>query len=389
MDKMFVYADNAATTRVDPRVRDKMLPYYCEGYGNPSSLYKLGRDAAVAIEEARRSVAAVINADPREICFTSGGTESDNYALRGMMHSRQAKGRKHLITTVIEHPAILRTCDALEKEGFTVTRLPVDSTGLVSLEELNNAITDDTLLVSVMAANNEVGTIEPIAGIGKLCHDRGVYFHTDAVQAYGHIPLDVQAMNIDLLSLSGHKIHGPKGTGALYIRSGVLPQTFITGGGQERNRRSGTENVPSIVGLGEAARLMHEEMAEESVRVRALSDRLIKGILENIPEVILTGHPTNRLPGNCSFAISAIEGESMVLLLDHEGICASTGSACSTGSLDPSHVLLGIGLSHEVSHGSLRLTLGRFTTEEQVDYILEKLPQIVARLRAMSPVWHG
>ena len=386
MDNRIVYADNAATTQVDPRVIDKMLPYFSTGYGNASSLYALGQSAHTALEEARKNVAAVIGAQPREIFFTSGGTESDNYALRGMMHSRRAGGRKHLITTTIEHPAILQTCKALEKEGFRVTYLPVDHYGLVDLEALDKAICEDTLLVSVMAANNEIGTIEPIAEIGKLCHDRGVYFHTDAVQAYGHIPLDVQAMNIDLLSLSSHKINGPKGVGAIYIRSGLQPETFITGGGQEKGRRSGTENIPGIVGLGEAARLKQAEMAEESARVRALQRRLIDGVLR-IPQTILTGHPTQRLPGNCSFAISSIEGESLVLFLDHEGVCASTGSACSTGSLDPSHVLMGIGLAHEVAHGSLRLTLGRFSTEEDVDHILEVLPRIVERLRSMSPVW--
>lgn len=386
MDNRIVYADNAATTQVDPRVIDKMLPYFSTGYGNASSLYALGQSAHTALEEARKNVAAVIGAQPREIFFTSGGTESDNYALRGMMHSRRAGGRKHLITTTIEHPAILQTCKALEKEGFRVTYLPVDHYGLVDLEALDKAICEDTLLVSVMAANNEIGTIEPIAEIGRLCHDRGVYFHTDAVQAYGHIPLDVQAMNIDLLSLSSHKINGPKGVGAIYIRSGLQPETFITGGGQEKGRRSGTENIPGIVGLGEAARLKQAEMAEESARVRALQRRLIDGVLR-IPQTILTGHPTQRLPGNCSFAISAIEGESLVLFLDHEGVCASTGSACSTGSLDPSHVLMGIGLAHEVAHGSLRLTLGRFSTEEDVDHILEVLPRIVERLRSMSPVW--
>ena len=386
MDNRIVYADNAATTQVDPRVIDKMLPYFSTGYGNASSLYALGQSAHTALEEARKNVAAVIGAQPREIFFTSGGTESDNYALRGMMHSRRAGGRKHLITTTIEHPAILQTCKALEKEGFRVTYLPVDHYGLVDLEALDKAICEDTLLVSVMAANNEIGTIEPIAEIGRLCHDRGVYFHTDAVQAYGHIPLDMQAMNIDLLSLSSHKINGPKGVGAIYIRSGLQLETFITGGGQEKGRRSGTENIPGIVGLGEAARLKQAEMAEESARVRALQRRLIDGVLR-IPQTILTGHPTQRLPGNCSFAISAIEGESLVLFLDHEGVCASTGSACSTGSLDPSHVLMGIGLAHEVAHGSLRLTLGRFSTEEDVDHILEVLPRIVERLRSMSPVW--
>ena len=387
MDKKFVYADNAATTQVDPRVIDKMLPHFSEGYGNASSLYGLGQRAHEAVEEARKKVAAVINAEPKEIFFTSGGTESDNYALRGMMHSRRAGGRKHLITTTIEHPAILQTCKALEKEGFRVTRLPVDQHGLVDLKQLEEAICEDTVLVSVMAANNEIGTIEPIAEIGKLCHDKGVYFHTDAVQAFGHIPLDVKAMNIDMLSLSGHKINGPKGVGAIYIRSGLLLEPFITGGGQEKGRRSGTENVPGIVGLGEAAYLKMTEMEEESTRVRALQRRLIDGVLATIPQATLTGHPTQRLPGNCSFVFAAIEGESLLLFLDHKGGCGSTGSACSTGSLDPSHVLMGIGLAHEVAHGSLRLSLGRFNTEEDVDHILEVLPQVVARLRSMSPVW--
>ncbi|MBQ3063062.1 MAG: cysteine desulfurase NifS [Clostridia bacterium] len=388
MDNKFVYADNAATTRVDQRVIDKMLPYFAECYGNASSLYELGGTSRQAVEDAREEVAKVIGAKASEIFFTSGGTESDNFALRGMIKSRHAKGRRHIITTQIEHPAIIQTCKALEKDGCRVTFLPVDEYGLVSLKDLEEAICEDTLLVSVMAANNEIGTIQPLKEIGALCRAKGVYFHTDAVQAYGHIPLDVNEMNIDLLSLSGHKINGPKGVGAIYIRTGIRPDTFVTGGGQEKNRRSGTENVSGIVGLGEAARLKRVEMEEESTRVRALSNRLIEGVLK-IPQTILTGHPTNRLPGNCSFAIAAIEGESLILLLDHMGVCASTGSACSTGSLDPSHVLMAIGLKHEIAHGSLRLTLGRFSTEEDVDHILEVLPQIVARLRSMSPVWEG
>jgi len=387
MDKKLVYADNAATTPVDPRVRDKMLPCLETAYGNPSSLYSLGRQAAKAVAEARENVAAVIGAKSREIFFTSGGTEADNLALRGVMLSKQAKGRKKLITTTIEHPAILQTCAALEKQGFKVEYIPVDSLGMVDMAALEAAIDEDTALVSVMAANNEVGTIQPIKEIGALCRAKGAYFHTDAVQAFGHIPLNVNEMNIDLLSLSGHKINGPKGVGAIYIRTGILPEPHMTGGGQEQGRRSGTENVPGIVGLGEAARLKREEMEEESARLTALSQKLIKGVLE-IPQAVLTGHPENRLPGNCSFAIPAVEGESLVLLLDADGICASTGSACSTGSLDPSHVLMAIGLSHEISHGSLRLTLGRFNTEEDVDYILEKLPRAVKRLRDMSPVWH-
>lgn len=388
MDYRLVYADNAATTAVAPQVLEKMLPYFSQHYGNASTLYKLGQASHKAMEEARGHVAAVIGASPKEIFFTGSGTESDNMALRGLMHSKQAKGRKHLITTAFEHHAILHTAQALEKEGFRVTYLPVDLTGMVDLQALENAITEDTALVSIMAANNEIGTIQPLEEIGRICRSKGVYFHTDAVQAYGHIPIDVNAMNIDMLSLSAHKICGPKGTGAIYIRSGITLEPVITGGGQEKNRRSGTENIPGIVGLGEAARLKLETMQAEGERVRALQRRLIDGVLAAIPDTVLTGHPEKRLPGICSFAISAVEGESLVLMLDMKGISASTGSACSTGSLDPSHVLMAIGLSHETSHGSLRLSLGEYNTEKDVDYILQELPAVVARLREMSPVWH-
>lgn len=384
---MFVYADNAATTRIAPQVLDAMLPYLKEEYGNPSTLYKLGREAKIAIEKAREQVAQVIGAKAEEIFFTGSGTEADNMALKGVLYGPAGKGKKHLITTKIEHHAILHTAMALEKEGFQVTFLDVDKNGRVDLEELKQAITPDTALVSIMAANNEVGTIQPIEEIGKICREKGVLFHTDAVQAFGHMPLDVNKMNIDLLSLSAHKINGPKGSGALYIRRGLGLRPVIEGGGQERNRRSGTENVAGIVGLGQAAQLAMETMEEESARLKALSQKLIDGVLQ-IPETILTGDPENRLPGACSFAISAIEGESLVLYLDMEGICTSTGSACSTGSLDPSHVLMAIGLSHEVSHGSLRVSLGRFNTEEEVDYIIETLPKVVEKLRSMSPVWN-
>ena len=384
---MFVYADNAATTRIAPQVLDAMLPYLKEEYGNPSTLYKLGREAKIAIEKAREQVAQVIGAKAEEIFFTGSGTEADNMALRGVLYGPAGKGKKHLITTKIEHHAILHTAMALEKEGFQVTFLDVDKNGRVDLEELKQAITPDTALVSIMAANNEVGTIQPIEEIGKICREKGVLFHTDAVQAFGHMPLDVNKMNIDLLSLSAHKINGPKGSGALYIRRGLGLCPVIEGGGQERNRRSGTENVAGIVGLGQAAQLAMETMVEESARLKALAKKLTDGVLQ-IPETILTGDPENRLPGACSFAISAIEGESLVLYLDMEGICTSTGSACSTGSLDPSHVLMAIGLSHEVSHGSLRVTLGRFNTEEEVDYIIETLPKVVEKLRSMSPVWN-
>ena len=384
---MFVYADNAATTRIAPQVLDAMLPYLKEEYGNPSTLYNLGREAKIAIEKAREQVAQVIGAKAEEIFFTGSGTEADNMALNGVLYGPAGKGKKHLITTKIAHHAILHTAMALEKEGFQVTFLDVDKNGRVDLEELKQAITPDTALVSIMAANNEVGTIQPIEEIGKICREKGVLFHTDAVQAFGHMPLDVNKMNIDLLSLSAHKINGPKGSGALYIRRGLGLRPVIEGGGQERNRRSGTENVAGIVGLGQAAQLAMETMEEESARLKALAKKLTDGVLQ-IPETILTGDPENRLPGACSFAISAIEGESLVLYLDMEGICTSTGSACSTGSLDPSHVLMAIGLSHEVSHGSLRVTLGRFNTEEEVDYIIETLPKVVEKLRSMSPVWN-
>lgn len=384
---MTVYADNAATTQIAPQVLEAMLPYLKEQYGNPSTLYRLGRESKIAIEKARSQVAQAIDAREEEIFFTGSGTESDNMALKGVLYGPAAKGKKGLITTKMEHHAILHTAQALKKEGFQVAFLDVDSQGLVDLEQLKEAIGPDTALVSIMAANNEVGSIQPLEEIGAICREQGVLFHTDAVQAFGHIPIDVNKMNIDLLSLSAHKINGPKGAGALYIRKGLSLRPVIEGGGQERNRRSGTENVAGIVGLGAAAQLAMETMAEESVRLEKLAHKLTEGVLR-IPETILTGHPTRRLPGACSFAISAIEGESLVLYLDMEGICASTGSACSTGSLDPSHVLTAIGLSHEVAHGSLRLTLGRFNTEEDVDTILEKLPQVVDRLRAMSPVWN-
>ncbi len=384
---MFVYADNAATTQIAPQVLEAMLPYWKEQYGNPSTLYRLGRESKIAMEKARSQVAQVVGAREEEIFFTGSGTESDNMALKGVLYGPAAKGKKGLITTKVEHHAILHTAQALEKEGFQVTFLDVDSQGLVDLEQLEQAIGPDTALVSIMAANNEVGTIQPIAEIGALCRRHGVLFHTDAVQAFGHMPIDVNEMNIDLLSLSAHKINGPKGAGALYIRKGLSLRPVIEGGGQERNRRSGTENVAGIVGLGAAAQLAYETMEEESARLKKLAQKLTEGVLR-IPETILTGHPTQRLPGACSFAVGAVEGESLVLYLDMEGVCASTGSACSTGSLDPSHVLMAIGLSHETAHGSLRLTLGRFNTEKDVDVILEKLPQVVDKLRAMSPVWN-
>jgi len=388
MEKRFVYADNAATTPVAPEILDKMLPWLTKGYGNPSTLYSLGREAAQALKTARQQVAGVLNAQTEEIFFVGSGTEADNMVLRGLMHSGQAKGKTGLITSTVEHPAVLQTAAALEKEGFKITYLPVDSTGLVHVENLDRAIDENTALVSVMTANNEIGTIQPISQIGELCRRRGVFFHTDAVQAFGHIPIDVHKMNIDFLSLSGHKINAPKGIGGLFVRAGLKLTPVITGGGQERNRRSGTENVAGIAALGEAAQWCAQHMDEEAARLTAMRDKLIKGVLSAIPQSSLTGHPENRLPGSGSFIFAAVEGEGLVLMLDMAGICSSTGSACSTGSLDPSHVLMAIGLAHEAAHGSLRLTLGRQNTMEDVDYILAELPKIVSRLRAMSPVWH-
>ena len=386
MEDRFVYADNAATTPIHADVLNKMMPFLTTEYGNASTLYRLGQSSHKVLENARQEVALLMNAEPAEITFTGCGSESDNLALRGYLHSRQAKGKKHLIVSTIEHHAILYTAQALEKEGFAVTYLPVNQYGQVEPQALEQAIRPDTALVSIMFANNEIGTINPVAELGRVCHERGVVFHTDAVQAYGHVPIDVKAMNIDMLSLSGHKINAPKGVGAIYVRKGIRLEPQITGGGQERGLRSGTENIASIVGLGEAARLKRVNMERETAYIGALSRKLIDGVLQ-LPQTILTGHPTQRLPGTCSFCINAIEGESLVLRLDMNGICASTGSACSTGSLDPSHVLLGIGLSHEISHGSLRLTLGPQNTEEDVDYILERLKGVVETLRAMSPIW--
>ena len=386
MEDRFVYADNAATTPIHADVLNKMMPFLTTEYGNASTLYRLGQSSHKALENARQEVALLMNADPSEITFTGCGSESDNLALRGYLHSRQAKGKKHLIVSTIEHHAILYTAQALEKEGFAVTYLPVNQYGQVEPQALEQAIRPDTALVSIMFANNEIGTINPVAELGRVCHEKGVVFHTDAVQAYGHVPIDVKAMNIDMLSLSGHKINAPKGVGAIYVRKGIRLESQLTGGGQERGLRSGTENIASIVGLGEAARLKRVNMERETAYIGALSRKLIDGVLQ-LPQTILTGHPTQRLPGTCSFCINAIEGESLVLRLDMNGICASTGSACSTGSLDPSHVLLGIGLSHEISHGSLRLTLGPQNTEEDVDYILERLKGVVETLRAISPIW--
>lgn len=382
---MKVYMDNAATTKLSPDVLNAMMPYLTDIYGNASSVHAFGREAREGVEHARNQVAAAINASPDEIFFTAGGTESDNMAIKGVAHKYAKKG-KHIITTAIEHHAVLHTCEALEKEGYEVTYLPVDEDGLISVEQARAAMRDDTLLVTVMFANNEVGTIEPIAEIGALCRERNVLFHTDAVQAVCHIPIDVRAMNIDLMSISAHKFHGPKGIGALYCRKGIVLEPVIVGGAQERKRRAGTENVAGIVGLGAAIERAHKNMSADMARVSALRDKLISGILKNIPHVKLNGHPTQRLPQNVNFSIRYIEGESILLMLDINGIAASSGSACTSGSLDPSHVLLAMGIPHEIAHGSLRLTLSDMTTDEEIDYVLETLTKTVKRLRDMSPL---
>ena len=380
-----VYLDNAATTALSPKVLEKMMPYLTDIYGNASSPHSFGQVARIGVEHAREQVARAINADPSEIVFTGCGTESDNTVLFGVAE-RYAKKGDHIITTNVEHHAILHSCAALEKKGIKVTYLPVDKDGLVTPEQVRDTITDKTILVSVMFANNEVGTIMPIPEIAAVCHEKGVLFHTDAVQAAGHIPIDVKAMGIDMLSISGHKFHGPKGVGVLYERKGIRLPSYIIGGEQEKGRRAGTENVAGIVGLGEALELAVTNMSETSARMTRMRDRLIEGIEATIPEVKLNGHRTKRLPNNVNFSIKYIEGESILLMLDMAGIAASSGSACTSGSLDPSHVLLALGLTHEVAHGSVRMTLGDDTTDEDIDYVLETLPKVAHRLRAMSPI---
>ena len=380
-----VYLDNAATTALSPKVLEKMMPYLTDIYGNASSPHSFGQTARIGVEHAREQVARAINADPSEIVFTGCGTESDNTVLFGVAE-RYAKKGDHIITTNVEHHAILHSCAALEKKGIKVTYLPVDKDGLVTPEQVRDAITDKTILVSVMFANNEVGTIMPIPEIAAVCHEKGVLFHTDAVQAAGHVPVDVKAMGIDMLSISGHKFHGPKGVGVLYERKGIRLPSYIIGGEQEKGRRAGSENVAGIVGLGEALELAVTNMSETSARMTRMRDRLIEGIEATIPEVKLNGHRTKRLPNNVNFSIKYIEGESILLMLDMAGIAASSGSACTSGSLDPSHVLLALGLTHEVAHGSVRMTLGDDTTDEDIDYVLETLPKVAHRLRAMSPI---
>lgn len=386
MEKRFVYADNSATTKISKEVLDAMMPYLTEGYGNPSSIYKLGRDSKRAIETAREKCAAALGCTPSEIYFTGGGSESDNWALIGTAHKLAPTGKKHIITTAVEHHAILHTCAALEKEGFEVTYLPVDSEGKISLTELENAIRPDTALVSIMYANNEIGVINPISEIGKICRKKGVLFHTDAVQAVGNVPINVTEQSIDMLSLSGHKIHAQKGVGILYIRKGINLPNLINGGGQERSKRAGTENVPAIVGLGVALENAVSDIPGKIEKVSKMRDRLIDGLLK-IERTRLNGSRTDRLCGNVNISVEGVEGESLLLSLDLKGICASSGSACTSGSLDPSHVLLALGLPHEVAHGSLRLSISDETTDEDIDYILEVVPEVVEKLRAMSPLW--
>lgn len=385
----FVYADNAATTAVSEPVFQAMLPYLKEHYGNPSSIYSIGREARKAIEIARQKVASAIGAQPTEIYFTGSGTESDNWALKGVMESAHAKGKTHLITTAFEHHAVLHSAQKLEKQGFTVTYLPVSPEGYVSPEQVRAAITEQTALVSVMYANNEIGTVQPIPEIGAVCREAGVLFHTDAVQAVGNLEIDTAAQKIDLLSLSGHKIHAPKGVGVLYCRNGVRIPNLIDGGAQERNRRGGTENLASIVGLGAAIELAAQDIPARTEKIRRLRERLVDGILAAVPKTRLNGGREQRLAGNVNISFEAVEGEALLLRLDMMGICASSGSACTSGSLDPSHVLLAIGLPHEIAHGSLRLSLSESTTDAEIDYILECIPQVIHTLRAMSPVWQG
>ncbi len=381
-----IYFDHSATTPVDKEVAAAALEYMTEKFGNASSIHGFGREARKAVDEAREKVAALIGATANEIFFTSGGTEGDNLAIKGVAFANRKKGN-HIITSAIEHHAVLHTCEYLEKHGFTVTYLPVDEYGMVRIEDVKNAITDKTILITIMMANNEVGTIQPVKEIGRLAREKGIYFHTDAVQAVGNYPIDVQEMNIDLLAMSGHKFHAPKGIGALYIRRGVRVEALQHGGGHERNLRAGTENVPGIVGLGKAAEIAKQEMAKKVTYLGKLRDRIISEVMAKIPHVKLNGHPVERLPGNANFSFLFIEGESLLLNLDLKGIAASSGSACTSGSLDPSHVLLAMGLTHEVAHGSLRITLGRGNTAEEVDYFLEVLPEIIDRLRAMSPLF--
>lgn len=387
MSERFIYADNSATTQVSESVLQEMMPYLTAAYGNPSSIYKLGRDAGHAVENARERIAAVMDCKPKEIYFTSGGSEADNWAIKGAAEKMAQKGKRHIITTAFEHHAVLHTCAELEKKGFEVTYLPVGEKGLISAEDVKSAIREDTGLVTVMYANNEIGTVLPIPEIASVCREKGVLFHTDAVQAVGNVPISINELGVDMLSMSGHKIHAQKGIGFLYIRSGVTLPNLIHGGAQERNRRAGTENVPAIVGLARAVEDACADIPGKSVRLTAVRDRIIDEILARVPAARLNGDREKRLPGNINISFVGVEGESLLLMLDMNGICASSGSACTSGSLDPSHVLLSLGLPHEVAHGSLRLSLAEPITMEDGDYIIEKVEQVVRRIRDMSPMW--
>jgi cysteine desulfurase len=383
-----IYLDYAATTPTHPEVVKTMLPYFSEAFGNPSTLYYYGQEAKGAIEKARAKVTRLIGAQDEEIVFTGGGTEADNHALKGAAFANEGRGN-HIITNAIEHHAVLNAAKFLEGRGFEVTYLPVDKYGLVDPAVVRKAITPKTILISIMNANNEIGTMEPIAEIGRIARERGVYFHTDAVQTAGHLPIDVNKLGVDLLAMSAHKLYGPKGVGALYIRKGTKLVSFIHGGEQEHGRRASTENVPGIIGFGRAAQLALEEMGEEAERLTKLRDKLINGLLKQIDHIHLNGHPTRRLPNNVNVSIEFVEGEAILASLDAEGICVSTGSACSSGSSEPSHVLMALGLPHEVARGSVRLSLGKWTTEEEIDRVLEVMPHVVAKLRAISPLAKG
>ncbi|MDE7293717.1 MAG: cysteine desulfurase NifS [Oscillospiraceae bacterium] len=387
MPERFIYADNSATTQVSESVLREMMPYLTTAYGNPSSIYKLGRDAGHAVENARERIAAVMDCKPKEIYFTSGGSEADNWAIKGAAEKMAQKGKKHIITTAFEHHAVLHTCAELEKQGFEVTYLPVGEKGLISAEDVKNAIREDTALVTIMYANNEIGTVLPIPEIASVCREKGVLFHTDAVQAVGNVPISIKELGVDMLSMSGHKIHAQKGIGFLYIRSGVTLPNLIHGGAQERNRRAGTENVPAIVGLAKAVEEACADIPGKTERLTAVRDHIIDEILARVPAARLNGDREKRLPGNINISFVGVEGESLLLMLDMNGICASSGSACTSGSLDPSHVLLSLGLPHEVAHGSLRLSLAEPITMDDGDYIIEKVEQVVRRIRDMSPMW--
>ena len=381
-----IYLDNSATTRLDDEVLKEMMPYLTEEYGNASSIYKLGRNTRNAVETAREKIAKAINAEPDEIYFTSGGTESDNTTIRGIAYNNKKKGN-HIITSKIEHPAILETCKQLEKEGFEITYLNVDKNGIIDFEQLKNSIKETTILISIMFANNEIGTLQPIKEIGTIARENNIYFHTDSVQAVGSIKIDVKKMNIDSLSMSAHKFYGPKGIGALYIKKGITFQKFMNGGHQERNKRAGTENVPAIVGMGKAIEIAYSDLEKHTKQIKDLRDYYINQVKDKIPYIKINGDMEKRLPGNSNISFRFIEGEGLLLNLDLKGICASSGSACTSGSLDPSHVLLAIGLPHEIAHGSLRISIGKYNTKEEIDYLVENLVEIVGRLREMSPLY--